>query len=505
MPSNRARRWGRGAAVALLSSLLPACGGGGGGGGGGPVSLGTPTHAAAAIIDIGGAGTDYAEVIARFPDGSFVVAGNHDAAVTLAAGTANETTFPSAGAYVARYAADRSLVWARDFAISLGAWFASACALIDDRAVVAGQFSGSITFGAGEANETTVTAGAGGGVFVAGYEPDGDLSFAYAVTSSVAVFGGALSARAFGGFYLMGGFEGTLDLPDATSTPAATLASAGTLDDVYLAAWDANDEFVGVRQMSGPGNAFAASVAPMTDGGAIVAGAFPGTLLLGDGETNETTLTSAGGFDVFVARVGPNLDLMWARRAGGPGDDAVDAGAGAPGDGFAFAGSFPNGMTFDGLLPAAATLPSSGDTTLYVARYTPAGDVAWVRAAASAAFLRNPGLGVLTDGSVGLATTMFGTTTVDPQGLGATVEPADGSEGLFLQFAADGTFAWGRTMTGPDTTQPQGVVGAGLEWLVTVTVVDRMTWNPGGPDATTAEAVGTSTDGQILVLVPNVP
>ena len=98
---------------------------------------------------------------------------------------------------------------------------------------------------------------------------------------------------------------------------------------------------------------------------------------------------------------------------------------------------------------------------------------------------------------------MFGTTTVDPQGLGSTVEPADGSEGLFLQFAADGTFAWGRTMTGPDTTQPQGVVGAGLVWLVTVTVTDRMTWNPGGPDTTTAEAVGTSTDGQILVLVPN--
>jgi hypothetical protein len=57
MPSSRARRWGRWAAVALVSSLLPACGGGGGGGGGGPVSLGTPTHVAATIVDIGGAGT----------------------------------------------------------------------------------------------------------------------------------------------------------------------------------------------------------------------------------------------------------------------------------------------------------------------------------------------------------------------------------------------------------------------------------------------------------------
>jgi hypothetical protein len=63
-----------------------------------------------------------------------------------------------------------------------------------------------------------------------------------------------------------------------------------------------------------------------------------------------------------------------------------------------------------------------------------------------------------------------------PAGLAATVEPADGSEGLFLQFA-DGTLR-GPHDDGPDTTGPQGVVGAGLEWLVTVTVTDRMTSNP---------------------------
>ena len=511
MPVKCLRRRGRGSVVAyvasvLVSSMLGACGGGGGGGGGGPVSLGTPTHTAAEILDIGGDGTDYAEVMATFADGSFVVAGNHDAAVTVGAGDPAETTFATAGAYFARYAADRSLVWARDVALTPGAWFASACALADGRAVFAGQFGGSITFGDGEPNETTVTSGAGGGVFVAAYEADGDLSFAYVVTATVGVFGGALSARALGGFFLAGGFEGTLTLPDATSASAATLASAGTLDDLYLAAWDATDTLVGVRQMSGPGNTFASGVAPTTDGGALVAGTFPDTLLLGDGEANETTLTSAGGFDLFVARVGPNLDLLWARRAGGTGDDQGDGTAGLPGDGLAISGSFSSGMTFDGLLPAAASLPSSGTTTLFVARYTSAGDVAWARAAASADALRNPGLGALPDGRVGLATTMFGTTTVDPQGLAATVSPADGSEGLFLQWAADGTFSWGRTMTGPFTTQPQGVLGrSDGSWLVTVTVDDRMTWNPGGPDATTAEAVGTSTDGQVLVLLPNAP
>lgn len=506
MSSSRARRRGRWAAVAVLSSMLPACGGGGGGGGGGPVSLGTPTHTAAAILDLGGAGTDYAEVVARFTDGSFVVAGSHDAAITLGAGTVNETTFATAGAYFARYAADRSLVWARDVALSPSAWLASACALGDGRAVFAGQFPGSITFGEGEVNETTVTAGAGGGVFVVGFEADGDLSFAWAVTATVGVFGAALSPRSLGGFFLAGGFEGTLTLPDATAASASTLASAGTLDDVYLAAWDASDELVGVRQMSGPGNAFAGGIAPTTDGGATLAGAFVETLLLGDGESNETTLTSAGGSDVFVARVGPNLDLLWARRAGGAGDDWTDALVGLPADGCAISGSFADGMTFDGALPAAASLPSSGATTLFVARYTSAGEVGWARAAASASNLRNAGLGALPDGRVAVVTTMFDVTLVDPQGLAATVTPADGSEGLFLQFAADGTFAWGRTLTGPGTTQPQRVLGgADGSWILAATVDDRMTWNPGGADATTAEAVGTSTDGQLVFLVPNAP
>ena len=504
MSSNRVRRRWRWASGAVLSSMLAAGGGGGGGGGGGPVSLGTPTHAAVAILDLGGAGTDYAEVVARFPDGSFVVAGNHDAAITLGAGTVNETTFATAGTYFARYAADRSLVWAKDVALSPSAWLASACALGDGRAVFAGQFPGSVTFGEGEVNETTVTAGAGGGVYVVAFEADGDLSFAWAVTATVGVFGAALSPRSLGGFFLAGGFEGTLTLPDATAASASTLVSAGTLDDVYLAAWDSTDELVGVRQMSGPGNAFAAGVAPTSDGGAMFSGAFLETLLLGDGEPNEATLTSAGGFDVVVARFGPNLDLLWARRAGGAGDDWTDAVAGLPGDGCAIAGSFPDGMTFDGALPAAASLPSSAATTLFVARYTSSGEVGWARAAASAPMLRNAGLGALPDGRVALVTTMFEATVVDPQGLAATVTPADGSEGLFLQFAADGTFGWGRTMTGPGTTQPHRVLGGtDGSWIVVATADDRMTWNPGGPDATTAEADGTSTDGQLVFLVPN--
>ncbi len=359
MASVRTRNWVRVVGMGLGLGALAACGGGSSGGGG-PVDLGTPTHTAAGILDIGGSGTDYAEVVATFADASFVVAGSHDAEVVVGAGDPNETTFATPGIYVARFAADRTLVWARNVLAPPGSWLASACALADGRAVVAGQFGGTVTFAPGELGEVTLTSPPNGAVFVAAYEADGDLSFAHQITATVGVFSAALGARALGGYFLAGGFEGTVTFPDASSATAGTLASAGTFDDVYLAAYDASDTWLGARQLSGPGDSYVSAVASTSDGGVFVAGSFGGSLLLGAGEPNQTTLTSAGGFDVAVARFNPTLDLLWARRAGGPGDDASDAGAGLPGDGFAIAGSFGAGMTFDGAVPDAASLPRRG-------------------------------------------------------------------------------------------------------------------------------------------------
>ena len=52
-----------------------------------------------------------------------------------------------------------------------------------------------------------------------------------------------------------------------------------------------------------------------------VTGFFDGSATFGAGETNATTLTSAGDADIFVAKYDASGDLVWATRAGGTGTD----------------------------------------------------------------------------------------------------------------------------------------------------------------------------------------
>ena len=114
---------------------------------------------------------------------------------------------------------------------------------VDDRgnSYVTGHFTTDTTFGFGERNETVVSArGLGRSVFVAKYSREGQLRWV---------------------------------------TP-------------IVAASSATSSFV---------NNWGLGIAVDREGGCVVTGYFSNVVTLGINETNETTLTSAGGADIFVA------------------------------------------------------------------------------------------------------------------------------------------------------------------------------------------------------------
>src|SRR5205823_1936140 len=89
-------------------------------------------------------------------------------------------------------------------------------------------------------------------------------------------------------------------------------------------------------------------------------------------------LTSAGGSDAFVARYSPTGALLWARSAGGTGNDqgsgiAVDLAGNAY-----VTGSFSGTADFD---PSAATsnLVSTGSLDAFAWKLDSQGNLAWAR------------------------------------------------------------------------------------------------------------------------------
>ena len=66
------------------------------------------------------------------------------------------------------------------------------------------------------------------------------------------------------------------------------------------------------------------TVVALADDSLILAGGFEATATFGAGESAETSLTTAGITDVFIAKYNDDGTVAWAKRAGSSGDDGND-------------------------------------------------------------------------------------------------------------------------------------------------------------------------------------
>ena len=129
-------------------------------------------------------------------------------------------------------------------------------------------------------------------------------------------------------------------------------------------------------------------------GNSYVTGQFFGTATLGAGD-NETELDSAGSFDVFVAKYGPDGTLLWATSAGGGSDTDQGFGIASDARGNSYVtGAFIETATF-GAGDNETELTSAGDIDVFVAKYAPDGTLLWATSAGGSDF--DQGHGIATD------------------------------------------------------------------------------------------------------------
>ncbi|MDC0722438.1 hypothetical protein [Nannocystis bainbridge] len=157
---------------------------------------------------------------------------------------------------------------------------------------------------------------------------------------------------------------------DATATEPTTTepTSASTTSDTTTSGPE--EAALWLVPLVSPGGAAAHSVAIAGDGAVIVGGVFAGTLELGD-----TSLVSAGGLDLFVARWTAGGQLVWARRFGGP-DDEHEASVSVGSDGrVLLVGEFRSALELPGLDP----LVSLGLSDILVLQLAADGAPEWSR------------------------------------------------------------------------------------------------------------------------------
>ncbi len=193
-------------------------------------------------------------------------------------------------------------------------------------------------------------------------------------------------------------------------------------------------------------------------GNAHISGHFSRTVMFGPGERNETTLTSAGARDLYLAKLDKKGSLLWVAQAPGPGDTfnwhlSVDN----RGNSY-IGGDFYGTATFGLGEPNETTLTATGLGDLVLAKYNDAGRLAWVRSAGGPEDDEGYAVAVDDRGN-SYITGYFGGTAVF--GAGQATETALSASGFIDAYVAkydsDGSLAWARRVGGPPDAVAFGI------------------------------------------------
>lgn len=192
-------------------------------------------------------------------------------------------------------------------------------------------------------------------LYLAKYDPSGNLIFARSGGGAGFDEGYSAVVDQEGSIILIGTFEGT-----ATFAPGVSLTSAGD-SDTYIAKFDPAGNLVWVKQIGGPGFDQGREIALDNAGNIYVGGRwFDGSITIAPG----ITLENFGNNDVFVAKFDRDGNAMWAQRGGNLGRDTILDIAASPFGDVYVTGTIGARATLGGGVP----LISAGDTDFFLSR-----------------------------------------------------------------------------------------------------------------------------------------
>jgi hypothetical protein len=269
-----------------------------------------------------------------------------------------------------------------------------------------------------------------------------------------------------GNIYLTGSFQDTATFGEGGNQK--TLISRG-LDDIFVAKYNTAGELVWAKQAGGAYSDYGFVIAIDGNGNSYVTGWLGGGgVTFGAGEANETILTGRStATDIFVAKYGPNGELLWARQAGSPSFIFVSL-ISVDGSGNSYVMSFFNDtVTFAAGETNEKTLTSRGSSDIFVAKYDTYGVLVWAIQIGGTDHEQSGWIAV-DDGGNSYVTGMFnGTATFGEGGNQKTLE-SRGLDDIFVaKYDTAGGLVWAKQAggTGYEASWGIAVDGSGNSYV----------------------------------------
>jgi hypothetical protein len=276
-----------------------------------------------ALLD-GGSGFDAGNSIAVDGAGNRYVAGTFQGTASFGDG-AGATTLSSRGGsdvFVAKYAPSGALIWARQIGGPEPDGGFGVAVARDGAVYATGDFRGTARFD-GAAQRVERTSRGANDAFVARYRADGTLEWANQIGGVGGDFGSAVAADRSGNAVLTGGFTEAALVSDIDQQEASRFQGFGGID-VLVVKYNLDGQLGFATAGSGGDNGSGLAIALDRSDAIYVTGEFSGVMAFFS-ESDILGVTSAGGADVFVARLSPSGAARYVVRSGGAGDDAGTA------------------------------------------------------------------------------------------------------------------------------------------------------------------------------------
>ncbi len=224
---------------------------------------------------------------------------------------------------------------------------------------VVGSFENSASWGT-----RTIASNGGNDIFMTKYSPNGKVLWAVNQGGGDADAASSVAIDAAGDVIMTGSFR-----TSGSFGTGNNLTSSG-IDDIFISKLDPSGNVIWSKKAGGTDQDVALAITTDNLNNIYIAGYFKGLLIF---PGTSTSLTGAGGTDAFLAKYDSNGNLVWAKSAGGAGNDFAH-GIALNGGNVAMVGQFDLTGNFSG-----TNLSSAGSSDAFIAEYaTSTGNLNWV-------------------------------------------------------------------------------------------------------------------------------